>query len=861
MAVLFGAPAESAGAAVLFSQPAYQSPVRADPDDLLLLPGYGFSERDVVVYQAIADTSRDLVPPAEVPKRSTPALGTAEVVSRANIPDSLTVRLPEFLEKGRSYALWVVDGKNRWSNGIRINDARPLWITPSRVYRTAALGSLPRHLKVVGRNLRAAPGQITQVRLSSLAGDDPEITLQAFDDGNADTAVEQYVAKVDLPDSLEAGEYAVQVSRDGQSWIALDAQKLTVLPDPSPGKVFPVRDFGCLPDDAQDDTPCIRDAIRAAARDGGTVAFGPGAWSLADASSAATAGILVVPGVSLRGAGAEATTLIRSAGWGGEKSTAPRPSFVLLGQNRVEGLTFKDERVYGSKDWGSSVLQLGRIWYAAPANEPRVVRDVTISRNVFDKPFRAIVSGGLPVERLVVSHNVFGAFNTALDIDGDANNVDGKFHLDDSIVAFNTFKPGSYMDVAIRQGTIASQIGASRRLDFSNNVADGASSEYLYRPQLGAKGWRAAFFWHLRNNQEMLLVSENQASCTGDKTGDGEAFAFDNNHNSFGFDRAQTVLSATPDSVTVKGPLQIRQEGKAVSPGYYDEHWVQVAEGPGVGQVRRVASYTAEGGRVRIAVAPPWDVIPEATSRLALGREFWQFYVVDNEVDHRKPPCLKSNRQDKPTTPYGGGLIGLWAQAADSAIEGNRQYDTTGITLHPAYSAVDPKCPACTSWTFLQYFLEIRGNTIEQEYDWDSDCSWSGIMTSYGASPSPGSPPPAISYGVAIARNAVVKADGYAGGAISFAPTWWDGPAPNRWPLLNGTVVYHNTIDGMTGTAPSKACASVQTGRTGIHVHAPTTANTVFFENVCAHGAAKGVWDKGAGTALLMPSERDCRAN
>src|SRR5262249_4186862 len=46
---------------VLYTQPAYESPVRGDPDDLLLLSGSGLSGADTVVYQAI---SNPLSPPA-----------------------------------------------------------------------------------------------------------------------------------------------------------------------------------------------------------------------------------------------------------------------------------------------------------------------------------------------------------------------------------------------------------------------------------------------------------------------------------------------------------------------------------------------------------------------------------------------------------------------------------------------------------------------------------------------------------------------------------------------------------------------------------------------------------------------------
>jgi hypothetical protein len=856
--LLFAAMPELTISATLYSQPAYQSPVRAEPDDLLLLPGYGFAPDDIVVYEAVDDTTRELRPPSSVPTNSTSNTGIAPVISNGNVPDSLTIKLPKVVENGRSYALWVRGRDQQWSNGVLINDARPLWISPAYVYETDSVASLPRYLKVVGRNLQPVPGKLTQVRLVNVDPSKPAYTLSASDDGNPDTAIEHYVARVDLPAVLPAGVYTVEVSRDGVSWVRLDKQKLSVRPDPEEMVEFPVYRYGCFPNDGKDDTRCVYDAIKDAAEGplGGTVLFGKGVWNLSDSSATQyRAGIVVPEGVNLVGEGAAATTVIRGAGWD-DNHQGPSPTFTLLGRNTVQGITFKDARKYKSTARRASILQLGKIWYTAnDEKEPKAVKDVVITRNVFDKPFRAVVNGGLSVERLFVTYNEFGAYDTALFIDGDSNNVNEKFHMDDSVVAFNTFKPGSYMDVSIRQGTIASQIGASRRLDFSGNTADGASTKFLYNPATDPKGWRAAFFWHLRNNQENVLVSQNTATCTADKTGDGEAIAFDNNHNTFAFSKAQKVLAATSDTVRVPGPLVKQQNGKPTSSSYYDEHWVQIAQGRGLGQVRRIVSYQTDAAGVTLTVSPAWDVVPKAGSRLTVGREFWQVYTVDNRVDHRSPLCLKSNRKSKPTDPEGGGVIGMWAQAADSVIEGNHQYDTSGITLHPFYSAVDSVCPECKASTFFQYFLEVRGNTIDHEYNWNSDCSWSGIMASYGASPTPASTPPIAAYGISIARNTVIQADGFAGGAISMVPSWWDGPTPNKWKVINNTLVHHNVIKDVVGAAPIKTCVGGQLGRVGLLTNAATVWNTSLYSNTCTNVASQlRVKDKGSNTQKITAS-------
>ena len=87
------APARGATPAV-YAQPACESPVRGDPDDLLLIPGYGLDATDTVVYEALADTTQPPVQPSSIPQISTATLGVAELVSAADAPYSLTVHLP-----------------------------------------------------------------------------------------------------------------------------------------------------------------------------------------------------------------------------------------------------------------------------------------------------------------------------------------------------------------------------------------------------------------------------------------------------------------------------------------------------------------------------------------------------------------------------------------------------------------------------------------------------------------------------------------------------------------------------------------------------------------------------------------------
>jgi hypothetical protein len=820
----------------LYRQAAYEGPVRGDPDDLLMLPGYGFAADDRVVYQAVTNTTKGLTAPRQLPSHSTADFGFAEVVSTANLPYSLTVKLPQVLRRDQSYALWVRTSSGEWSQAVTINDARPLWISPAYVYATKSLASLPRELKVVGRNLQPSPGHVTQIRLIG-----PQLFVAAtISDARSSATIDHYVARLQLPDSLAPGRYRIQVSRDATSWVEVPEQQLEVRPDPPLVTEYPVSDaqFGnCRPNDDADDTTCIVRAIAAAKRaGGGTVYFGPGTWDLVDSALPGLVvgeGILVADGASLKGAGKTETRLVRHGAWNERAETA---AFTLIGHNVVSGFTFHDLQVYHPHDRAGPFLQLGEFFQrvsAAAMPGAASVYEVTITGNVFDRTYVAIGDGGMPIDRLFITYNIFGAYSSALELGGNRFNMAYKFRLDDSVISYNTFKPSSYLVLAEKVGVIASEIGAGRRVDFSHNTADGSSADYLYSPQ-DARGWRAAFFWHMNNNQEMLLVSQNVATCTGDKIGDGEAIAYDNNGNTFALTSVLPVVRATGSSVAVSGQLATRQNSRDVPiASYYIGHWVQVASGPGLGQVRKITGYSTDPVTqlTTFSVAPDWDVLPTSgQTRIAVGREFWQLYTLDNLVDHRQPLCQKSNRSR-----HDGGGIGLWAQSADSVIEGNRQYDTDGILFQQNYIVAEHPCTNCTMGSFFHSFLEIRANTIDGEYDWDIDCSASGIAAGVAAAPWGDASPPTVGYGVSISHNTIRHADAVPGGAITQMESWYSGPEPHRWPLSDNMLIYHNLIQDIEGPRATPKCASSHP-RMGITFpHSDTAWHTVLYANSCSH--------------------------
>jgi hypothetical protein len=847
-------------APVLYRQPAYESPTRGEPDDLLLLAGKGFSIQDRVVYEALTDTTAPLLPPSSVPTSNTATAGIAPVVSTANVPYSLTIRLPDAMSSGQAYALWIRTRSGEWSAGLKINDARPLWLSPAYVYSSAEVAGLPRLLKVIGRNLQPSSQHRTRVRLIG-----PQTLVLSAAPGAASDVVGQYTAEVTLPAHLAPGSYRVEVTRDEQSWAPLPGQKLEVRPDRPAAPSYSIDEprFGdCRPNDGNDDTGCLLKALAAAVYGGGGVVVVPeGTWSLIDSGQSGLVpgeGIVVPEGVDLRGAGRGHTVLERYAQW---SRSVKSSALTVLGHSSVRGFTFRDRQRYtpADKESAGPFIQVGESSDRMAPLDPNartLVDDVTISDNIFDRTLIGVGAGGVPIRRLFITHNEFGAYDVGVLLSANIYNTVYKFRLDDSVIAYNVFKPGSYFDPVEHTGTTASQLGAGYRLDFSHNLADGSAIDYLYDPS-DPRGWRAGYFWHLSNNHELLLISRNVATCTGDKIGDGEAIALDNSTNTFAFTQMQPVLRATRDSTTVTGPLVEQQHQRAIPlSSYYIGHWVQIGDGPGIGQVRRITGYELHGpdGGVTLHVAPDWDVAPVAhLSRISVGQEYWQVYLLDNLVDHRRPVCIKSNRSQAQ-----GGEISVWAQTADSVVAGNHQFDTDGILVHENYSPNEHRCAECTAETFFQSFLQIHDNDIEGSYRGGAHCSTSGIATDVSAAPWRDAPP-TVGFGLSIDHNSVRHAfNTLTGSAIAMPLAWYAGPEPHDWPLLNNPLVYHNVIDGSPppdspGPESAGMCARSATHSAIGFPKYHLVWHAVLYANSC-HGVSRPISGSTTDAISLCPT-------
>jgi hypothetical protein len=107
-----------------------------------------------------------------------------------------------------------------------------------------------------------------------------------------------------------------------------------------------------------------------------------------------------------------------------------------------------------------------------------------------------------------------------------------------------------------------------------------------------------------------------------------------------------------------------------------------------------------------------------------------------------------------------------------------------------------------------------------------------------------------MGFGVAISHNVVIHADGLHGGAVDFTPSWYTGPAPGRWPLVENPLVFHNALRDIEGAAPRPLCHNGG-NRVGIQLGTPgNVTNAVLYSNLCQN-VATGLHDLGSGTIRL----------
>lgn len=741
---------------------------RVDRGELLMLPGVGLRP-DSRLQVAVPGRSGFVTPQLDSPW-----------------PHGIVVEMPQVVESSVPLELRLAGAGQQ--QALRFNLPRPAWFSPVTLPAASAGSPQSRELWVTG---------------SALDDGDtgPELRLR----GPRDLAIREPTIRrgeylvYRLPQTLMPGRYTVAIAARSGRVETISSMALSIEEPRAAAATLELRDarFGaCAPDDGRDDAECLRRALRFAATvQGAEIRLAPGIWRLR--LDPAQGSLELPAGTSLRGVAGRTTVELD---WQAEGS--PAGALRLLGSNVVSGLRFVDVAELSARSAPRAALMLGRPWQSATAGAP-ALRDIVIVDNEFDGVYRAVADAGLPLERLHIQGNRFAAFETALQLGGDRFRTDGRFRLVDSVIADNLFEPGGLLDEASARGPVASEIGGSLRLRFSGNVAA--------IPRSGADkatpGWRAAFFWHLQDSQEDLLIARNVAQCPGSLIGDGEGIALDNNAATTAYPGSARVVAAERGYLILEGALQRRQNDRDLPrENPYAGHWLQIVAGDGRGQLRRVLAHApaASPGHERFLLE---GEIPEVTpGALAIvTRAFVRPRILDNHVDQRGALCGRRNLSGPR-----GGAISLWGNSVDAAIARNVVDEGDGVVVNHSWSSAKP-CRDCGQMLILQWRPRIELNAVLGENDPGSNCSHSGIELRHGASPARDDIPPPLGFGALISHNAVAGADGVFSGSIALPLTWHAGPSTHREPLVDGYIVQGNSIEALAAEPARGRCGPART--------------------------------------------------
>ncbi|NLO74625.1 MAG: hypothetical protein GX100_11045 [candidate division WS1 bacterium] len=307
----------------------YSDPVQ--PGEIVMLQGANFGESPTVEFVRIADgKAGDPQAPPDHPGQP-----TASVVPMLGSATSLKAVVPAGLAPG-IIACRVAAGEAR-SPWVYLNAPQPWWQQGD----FGAEASPGGWLRIFGRCLSFADKATVVLRLAGK----PDVTL-------APVKQECWSLNLELPKTLAEGEYHVWVHNGyggPAGWREVGTVKIAAHAPFWKTDRFSVVDYGAIPDDDRDDTLAMRQALAAAAANGGGIVYLPRGRFNVDGSFDIPQHTLI------QGAGAEKSVL--------EWPDMPEPpEYVLKG---VDNFSLQDLAMFvQNHQWGiiSDEQGQGNIW-------------------------------------------------------------------------------------------------------------------------------------------------------------------------------------------------------------------------------------------------------------------------------------------------------------------------------------------------------------------------------------------------------------------------------------------------------------------------------------------------------------------
>lgn len=591
-----------------------------------------------------------------------------EVVLYSTIDSYVTAVLPESFEGG-IYRIWA---ENEYGMG------NPIWLNAPRIFWMAGSDITYEGLtmQVIGVGFMAERAGFTgetKVKIT-VGGTDYDVEI---------TTLEPYSIKFTVPNGIKLGEYSVSVSNNGgKLWATLDnEQKLSVVEkgnDPynlgfawEKNYVYDykvnVKDFGAKGDGVADDTEAIAKAMADVHSHGGGIVYFPKGTFKAKT-------IQMPEKIIFEGESRSETKLAYSG-------TDPKGYFIWnteeaqeIGYNGITNLTFtviKDTEDFSYPDM---FMWVGRPWE---------VNSIYSTYNRHNEGF--FIKGctyDLPLEwpegPRMYQYAVLKQYFLIDDIDGQG------YHMG--------FMPttGDYSTI---RNTKQKVVNSSNESIGCYTVYENNTIELQTEVPMadGTYGYAQGIF--LRSHDYVAHNRISNTGAPGKQNNDGEILCTENS-NGGTVRYTGYVTNATSNSVsfTVRKnssgePEAFSYYGLDVSNEYprFGTYYVQVVEGKGIGQLRRMSFHEVNGDVYTVGIDRPWDITPDATSKILYTTMTLNCVYYDNYAD----TC------EKGFWFYGGAYDSIVDNCSGNGVEGilcrNTEIESSARRLY-GYFVVDKNC-------------------------------------------------------------------------------------------------------------------------------------------------------------------------
>jgi hypothetical protein len=486
--------------------------------------------------------------------------------------------------------------------------AKPWWVYPE----IAAPGQ---RVRIFGRNIMAKLIAIKSSSGAPIFFDAPERPYQPM-----------YETAIDLPKDIKPGDYQVYMHNGAGGEAGWGGPiNLTVKPAPKPiTNVLNVKDFGAKGTGLTDDTAALQLALAKAAKTEPAIVYlPPGRYPINKT-------LLIRPGVHLKGAGMYNSTIFVAQGrpisfdikpdkqavmngWFEKRlESGYAPLLWMLDNTSLTDLGFEDgpkvmQAAYVGHD--NCKIERCRVYMPQATESAILVEWGSYGFTIKDCEIEA-VRGGLyvrhgPHDQVYIGGNKFRATKPGLI---DTNNI--------FVRAFN-------------------------RSIIENNTSSDADRNFVAQA-----GRASAYHSILKGNSWYNNIPRRHNS--------GE-----NMYESGSSMWLGKVQKATANTLTVAGNPWVDKGPRTDPDATIYETFVLVLDGRGIGQYRKIISYTPN----TLTLEQPWDIIPDETTTITIGRGFIETLWVDNTEEHT------------------ANWTGWWGNCWGNVIDGQILRDGEGIYL------------------------------------------------------------------------------------------------------------------------------------------------------------------------------------